>query len=140
MVSPILLKGKLFLQKLWNTSLEWNDKILENLLMEWKNLITYLGILDTNKICFPRLVVHNKCKDTKYFLICFIDASKDAYAATVYLKSVNSICSQSNLVFAKTRLAPIKPITLPRFELLALFIGHKILCFVEKELDLNFEK
>jgi len=42
-----------------------------------------------------------------------------------------------NLIFSKTRLAPIKPITIPRLELLALTIGFKAMKFVEKELGLK---
>ncbi|GFR18242.1 hypothetical protein TNCT_7191 [Trichonephila clavata] len=43
----------------------------------------------------------------------FCDASTKAYAAVIYLKSKQEI----HLVSAKTRVAPIKQLTIPRLEL-----------------------
>src|SRR5437016_4797062 len=58
----------------------------------------------------------------------FTDASKDAYAAVVYLRNGNSV----QLVQAKSRVAPMKKATIPRLELLGCAIGARLLANVKK--------
>ncbi|XP_060556893.1 uncharacterized protein LOC132717440 [Ruditapes philippinarum] len=45
-----------------------------------------------------------------------------------------------NVIFAKTRLAPIKKLTIPRLELLAVLIGLRCLKFVKEQLRVPIEK
>ena len=57
----------------------------------------------------------------------FSDASEKAYAAVIYLRSTYgngsvSVC----IITSKTRVAPIKPHTIPRLELLG---AHHIVLF-----------
>ncbi|UYV66025.1 hypothetical protein LAZ67_3006222 [Cordylochernes scorpioides] len=49
----------------------------------------------------------------------FSDASEDAYAAAVYIRIIGSDGIRAELVAAKTRLAPVRPISIPRLELCA---------------------
>ncbi len=58
----------------------------------------------------------------------FCDASEDAYAAVVYLRTVDpegSVCV--TLVTSKTRLEPIKRLTIPRLELCGAHLLSKLL-------------
>ena len=68
-------------------------------------------------------------------LICFCDASIKAYATAIYLYHPSQGNYKVDLIFSKTRLAPIQ-ITIPRLELLGVLIGVRALKFVEKELHL----
>ncbi|XP_062592781.1 uncharacterized protein LOC134254255 [Saccostrea cucullata] len=68
--------------------------------------------------------------------MCFCDASTKAYACAVYLHQSNKERSTVNLLFSKTRLVPLKKLTLPRLELLAVVIGVRCINFVEKQLKL----
>ena len=68
--------------------------------------------------------------------MCFCDASKSAYAAVVYLLQRNEVTSKSDLIFAKTRLAPMKEITIPCLELMAVLIGVCCVQFVKDQLRL----
>ncbi|CAG2205088.1 unnamed protein product [Mytilus edulis] len=52
----------------------------------------------------------------------FVDASQKAYGASVYL----SKGTESTLVIAKNRVAPLKLITLPKLELMAAVIGARL--------------
>ena len=67
----------------------------------------------------------------------FCDASKYAYAATVYLHQQTSGMCINNLIFLKARLAPNQEISIPRLELLAALIGVRCIKFVERELKLT---
>ncbi|KAF2888965.1 hypothetical protein ILUMI_17207, partial [Ignelater luminosus] len=74
-------------------------------------------------------------QDSSLHLFC--DASKNAYAAVVFLK----VCHQGevhvNLLLAKTRVAPLRGMTIPRLELLAATIGARLYASVKE--SLNFE-
>ncbi|VDK27697.1 unnamed protein product [Gongylonema pulchrum] len=54
----------------------------------------------------------------------FVDASKDAYAAAVYIRVTNRNGTRSFLVFSKSRLCPVKGQSIPRLELLAVLIDR----------------
>ena len=84
--------------------------------------------------------MNDKNKDVKSRLLCFCDASSCAYATAVYLvqRSENSE-SRSDLLFSKTRLAPLKKITIPRLELLAVLIGVRCVKFVESQLKISVD-
>ena len=67
----------------------------------------------------------------------FCDASEQAYASCVYIQFSSSDGSlTSSFVISKTRLAPVKRITLPRLELLACFLGAKLLKKVTEALQI----
>jgi len=63
------------------------------------------------------------------------DASKTAYAAAVSTRFEYSTCVQVQLVQAKSRVAPVKAVTIPRLELLAATIGARLATSILKELE-----
>ena len=72
--------------------------------------------------------------DVKYKLVCFCDASKNAFAAVVYLLQTNREQKQkADLIFSKTRLAPVKKM------LMAVVIGVRCLRFVTAQLKITIE-
>ena len=77
-----------------------------------------------------------------HHLLGFCDASKNAYAAVVYLLQRKSDQSRTDLVFSKLRLAPQKAVSIPRLELLVLaaLIGTRAIQFVTQHLRLNLEQ
>ncbi|XP_053388226.1 uncharacterized protein LOC128551404 [Mercenaria mercenaria] len=79
---------------------------------KWRSLITDLNSVTTTT--FPR-----------YYYTCihiFCDASLLSYGATAYVCRDN----QSTLMMAKTRVAPLKKLTLPRLELMAAVISSRL--------------
>lgn len=53
----------------------------------------------------------------------FVDASVKGYAACIYHRSESTEGTICNLLYAKSRLAPIKEITVARLELMVVLIG-----------------
>lgn len=72
--------------------------------------------------------------------MCFCDASAKAYATALYFHQKNERKTKVDLVFAKCRLAPLKRITIPRLELMAVLIGVRCLKFVYDQLQLNVKQ
>lgn len=72
-----------------------------------------------------------------YELHCFCDAFGKA---CVYLLIVTPQEKTCHLVFAKSRVAPIKSISLPRLELTAVYIGSRILKYVAQNLRMPIKR
>lgn len=80
---------------------------------QWENIRDELPVVEF--LVIPRMMLTNKLN---WELHGFCDASLDAYAAVVYCRSINPDGSIFvSLVAAKTRVAPLKALFLPRLEL-----------------------
>ena len=64
----------------------------------------------------------------------FVDASKAAYCACIFARCQIVNGFESKLIFAKSRVTPLKGITIPRAELLAALIGVRAMKFLQKAL------
>ena len=71
----------------------------------------------------------------------FCDASEAAYAAVVYVRSTYSdrTTPSCRLVIAKTKVAPVKPLTIPRLELCRASLLAKLLTTVRTALNLSLD-
>ena len=136
--SPVTLQGKIFLQTLWNEKLAWDDPLPEKEKMKWLKIDTDLREISDCHI--PRYIGLPDSEKRSSQLLVFCDASKNAYAATVYLRQQTDSRCMSNLIFSKTRLAPKKEISIPRLELLAALIGVRCMKFVERELQIEIQQ
>lgn len=132
LISPVLLPGKIILQSLWKQKKDWDDVLDETTTNQLKILLS-----DWSDQEFR--IKRNVSMDRSNFneLHAFTDASKDAYGAAIYLRTFESGRFNVNLVMAKSRLSPIKDISIPRLELLGVLIGTRLLKFVKEELKLN---
>ena len=63
----------------------------------------------------------------------FCDASKRSYGIAAYLRKFNDTESSNDLIFSKTRVAPLKPLTIPRLELMAAYLGAIVISFLRQE-------
>uniref|UniRef100_A0A914XCT4 Integrase catalytic domain-containing protein n=1 Tax=Plectus sambesii TaxID=2011161 RepID=A0A914XCT4_9BILA len=137
MLAPITVKGKIFFQTLWQEKYEWDEPLPKILISKWKDILEDWG--RHQDFFIPRHIAPHG-KSTKYQLLTFVDASKDAYAAVVYLRVDDGSSVETYLLFSKNRLTPKKEISLPRMELLAALIGVRIMKFVADQLRLHVDK
>ncbi|KAK6761278.1 hypothetical protein RB195_022367 [Necator americanus] len=114
---PFLHRAKLFLQSLWKAQLEWDDRLPEPQQIEWEKICAEINGF---KKSMPRFLAR---KFSTAMLITFADASSDAMAACVYLRSDNAV----NLLMAKGRLPPLdSKVTVPKLELNAMTLGMRL--------------
>ena len=134
--SPVLLRGKLFLQTLGKKRLEWDDVICSEDLVVWLTISSDLSKLPECNIKWNIALTLRK-QAVMYSLVCFCDTSACAYATIVYLhQSINVSESKADIIFSKTRLGPLKKMTIPRLELTAVVIGVRCIKFVKDQLKL----
>ena len=70
----------------------------------------------------------------------FSDASEDAYAAIMYLRSIDdSGHIHISIVIAKSRVAPIKRLTIPRLELCGVYLLAQLLHHVREIFDVPLQ-
>lgn len=131
-LSPITIKHKIIMQKLWKYQLEWDEKVPPDISCEWTELTEDMVFVKDIKI--PRFLSTDS--NNQFQLHGFSDASEKAYAAAIYFRSVSDIGQISvQLVISKTRVAPIKIISLPRLELCAALLLTKLMDFTCKALN-----
>jgi hypothetical protein len=138
-VSPTLLLAKLFLKKLWSEKYSWDAELGTELSTEWGDIMK--AVKPIAHTAFPRHINLQIQHTTVFYeLHCFCDASGKAYGACVYLLIVTPQEKTCHLVFAKSRVAPIKSISLPRLELTAVYIGSRILKYVAQNLRMPIKR
>lgn len=135
--SPVTLRGKLLFQQTWCKGYDWDDLLDKVDLNDWSKIKSDLEQIEDVKI--QRNNFMSEDKSVKYSLVCFSDASNKAYAALIYLIQVKDKICKSDLLFSKSRLAPIREMTIPKLKLMAVLIGVRCLKFVEKQIKLPLE-
>ena len=136
LLGPIITKAKLFMQQLWEIKIDWDKSIPYTVDLCWNEF--YLGLEDINQIQFPRCVINPKHRSLQLHGFC--DASEKAYGACIYIVSLdeNGNLLSSNLLCSKSRVAPLKKISLPRLELCGAVILSKLISFVAQIMKLQF--
>ncbi|UYV76793.1 hypothetical protein LAZ67_14002028 [Cordylochernes scorpioides] len=72
----------------------------------------------------PRWVMRDEFEQASLHVFC--DASQDAYATCIYLRTVKNEKVNVQLIASKSRVAPKKKLTIPRLELMSCLIGSRL--------------
>ena len=125
----MVIRAKLLMQKLWICQVAWDEPLSEELCTEWKEIATDL-------VAVTRLSIRRCYFDAPFthpVVHCFADASQKAYGAVVFLVLQNEV----SFVAAKSRVAPLKQLTLPRLELMAALVATRLTQFVMNAIHLQ---
>ncbi|GFQ97194.1 integrase catalytic domain-containing protein [Trichonephila clavata] len=123
LLGPVIAMAKLFMKTLWLVKRDWDQPLLENEIRNWKKFIFSLKALQGIKV--QRFVLIENYKSLE--LHRFSDASEKAFGAAIYLRCTNSTEQSSMwLLCSKSRIAPIKRISIPRLELCAAVLLSKL--------------
>ena len=130
-VAPYTLRAKILVQRLWALNYGWDDPLRateRHEFLEWESEIRHL-----ENIRIPRCYKARLAQEPdEYQLHVFCDASEAAFGAVAYVRMTNerrmedeqsAVCSS---VLAKTRLAPLKQLTIARLELQAAVLACRL--------------
>ncbi|XP_075158064.1 uncharacterized protein LOC142231336 [Haematobia irritans] len=109
LIGPVITKAKVFMQNLWKIKLDWDESLPQDLL------------------------------DSDVQIHAFCDASKSAYGACIYVRSEHEGEIRVNLLCSKSRVAPLKVLTIPKLELSAALLLAELLDDVSSTLGKGYE-
>ena len=114
--SPTIVKAKIMLQRVWEAKIEWDDVLPQSILEEWLHWRSELSLINGKDV--PRCYFPKSVQIQSFELHGFCDASELAYAGVAYLRmSDKNSRVYTSLVSSKTKVAPIKRLSIPRLEL-----------------------
>ncbi|GFR32158.1 integrase catalytic domain-containing protein [Trichonephila clavata] len=125
-LGPFVIKLKCLLQDLWTLGVDWDYELPPKLRHKWQQWSSEVEGLTEIKI--PRFYLGDVDQELSSVDIhCFSDASKSAYGTILYLRFVtcnNKI--ETSFICSKSRVAPLKSLTLPRLELTAALLSARL--------------
>ena len=140
LVAPLCLPAKLLLQKLCKSKTGWDQPLDRAEANCWEEWIRFVRQLDKIKIQRSiRIEDENEIGRTELHVFC--DASEIGYGAVAYAWRIPvDKVPYSVLLFCKSRVAPIKSVSIPRLELSAAVLGIKIGEVIKKALPDTFSE
>ena len=136
-LSPFLITGKILFQKLSKAKVTWDETLPDDIMNEWITWRDSLHLL--REFSIPRCI--NTLSDGSMELIGFCDASMSAYAAVIYIRCCKETEVKTHLVMARSRVAPMKPMTIARMELLGAVLLVRLMSAVQEFLsDWSFDR
>ncbi|XP_076660817.1 uncharacterized protein LOC143364246 [Halictus rubicundus] len=135
-LAPATIRGKIFLQQLWQHRLDWDEQLPSTAAETWRKLSADAANLTSLRL--PRWLGTEPATTTQQLHV-FVDASERAYAAAAYIRTSNPHRTQVTLVAAKTKTAPLQSLSLPRLELCAAVLGARLLSHLRREMGLQFD-
>ncbi|XP_055614883.1 uncharacterized protein LOC129761194 [Toxorhynchites rutilus septentrionalis] len=126
LVAVFVVHGKMLIQNIWRSKIGWDERIPDELVSQWERWLTLLQQLE--QIQIPRSYFPGSSSEIyrSFELHIFVDASEEAFAAVAYFRIIEQQTVRCVLVSAKTKVAPLKPISIPRLELMAAVLGVKL--------------
>uniref|UniRef100_A0A2S2PC01 Integrase catalytic domain-containing protein n=1 Tax=Schizaphis graminum TaxID=13262 RepID=A0A2S2PC01_SCHGA len=129
---PTIFLAKCIMQRTWQLGLAWDEPLPPEIHADWSSFLS-----DLPSLSMIRVSRHfSTFGQSSCYLLGFCDASQLGYAAVVYVLSADSSSAQpAVLVGSKTKLAPMKPLTIPRLELNAALLLARWLGRIKRILD-----
>ncbi|XP_075163325.1 uncharacterized protein LOC142235960 [Haematobia irritans] len=115
LLTPSTVVSKTIFKRLWEDSIDWDSKIPNDIERDWINHRSSLKDLSSLKV--PRWIGWSP--NSVVELHCFCDASSVAYAAVVYARILTPGGIRVSILQAKSKVAPVKTVSIPRLELCA---------------------
>lgn len=134
------IQERCLLRRLVSSDIGWNDKLpcdfQTDAWEEWKESLKELG-----NIHIPRKYIPNLQNDVKKELYIFCDASKEAIAVVVYVRTIDKDC-QNHVSFKlrKAIIAPSEGYAILRLEFCDAVLAVQILETVVENLKLEFHE
>ncbi|XP_055523265.1 uncharacterized protein LOC129717404 [Wyeomyia smithii] len=114
-----LMYLKMLFQEIWRSGASWDDEINQQCFEKWQTWPKLLPEIENLKIPRCYRLRTSAGQETEIQLHTFVDAGENGMAAAVYLRYAEKGKVECSLVGARTRVAPLKYLTIPRLELQA---------------------
>ena len=136
--SPVIQPVKVLLQNLCKSKIEWDDSIPPQLETQRNTWLEQLPLLSSFQIprCYQTADFNNIVSARIHH---FSDASLKSYGYVSYLRLIDDRGAiHCSFLFAKTKLTPLKVLTIPRLELCAATLSSNYDVMLHRELRLPY--
>ena len=139
---PFMVRLKLMMRELVQSGAndDWDKPVPDEYRSKFLHLIQMLKQIGSLR--FPRCLVAEECEDSdEAELLVLVDGSRAASCALAYVRwDTPNGSRQCKLICGKTRVAPLKRISIPRMELQAAVAGVRLAERVQEYSGLKFKR
>ena len=122
--AAVLVKSKIAMQELWQLGVGWDDDIPPDEQRKWLKLFQEIAAL--NQVKYPRCLTPPGANGNPT-LIVFCDTSRVAFGTCAYVRwKLFEGKFGVRFVAARSRVAPLKELTIPRLELQAAVMASRL--------------
>lgn len=137
LLGPVIIYAKILIQELWKLKLHWDESLTSSLRQVWLKYRHQLSLLDHLSFGRKILIEH----PVRVELHSFGDAGTKAYGCCLYVRSIDVHGNiLTTLLCAKSRVAPIKTVSIPRLELCAARLLADVSTSVKEQIPINFDQ
>ena len=120
------MKAKILIQKLWQQDIDWDELLIKAAEEEWLSIAADIqDAINTSSIIRQCFCAHNLTRPTVKLHV-FADASPRANGAVAFICADNRV----SFVMAKSRVTPLKQLSLPQLELMAGLTAARLSNFI----------
>ncbi|XP_076301733.1 uncharacterized protein LOC143219738 [Lasioglossum baleicum] len=137
-LSPVVVRAKILLQLQWLEKIDWDDRVSKTTQDTWNSFCIDWSAL--NAIRVPRWI-HYGPDTIDLQLHGFSDASRAAFSCAVYARVVTiNGNTHTTLLTAKSRVAPIKTLSIPVLELNGAVMLTELIDHVLKSIRVHVDR
>ena len=133
-LAPFIIRAKILMQEIWIVGVGWDDPLPDE--MNKKIKIWFDELKDLGRVKVPR-TLQGRGIVKSVSLHTFVDASESAYGAVVYVRTKYDDKVLISLAAAKTKVSPLKAVSIPRLELMGAHLGSTLAQSVGKVLSIT---
>lgn len=140
LIANYLIYLKILLQDVWKCAIGWDECINDEQFSRWIKWTSLICVVEELRIprCYLSRVAFCDVDDVQLHI--FVDASEKAFATVAFIRTERQHEVECSLIGAKTRVSPIKPISIPRLELQAALLGARFSEYLKSELSITITK
>ncbi|XP_043226266.1 uncharacterized protein LOC122383664 [Amphibalanus amphitrite] len=136
--SPFTLLARIVMQKLWALKLDWDCELTGTTAEEWTRWTGELACLEALIVPRSFKACDSPAHDRQLHIFC--DAFELAFGAVAYLRETSADGTVSvSFVMSKTRVAPLKKMTIVRLETQAAVLAVRLADAIRRELKLAID-
>ncbi|KAJ8963810.1 hypothetical protein NQ317_000592 [Molorchus minor] len=127
LLTPVIFLAKHLIQHLWTLGLDWDSKPPDDVINFWKKF--KIDVSNISRLTIPRFL--GISPGDKLEIHGFADASLKGFCACIYFRKISPNGDiDSSLICAKSKVSPLKTISLARLELCGAVLLSKLMKFV----------
>jgi hypothetical protein len=130
-IGSLTVRAKIILQEIWRSGIGWDEPLHEEHARRWREWKAQLANLDVR---IPRCCVYLKTEQVTLHL--FGDASERACCTVAYFTHPHG----RSFIASRCRVAPLKPLSIPRLELQAALMAARLAASIKKETNMSISR